>query len=59
MEYECHSLQLSKIHRDKTKAHHDVINKRRTRINVLTTIQKYMVIEQGQYTCHNLKEYSE
>jgi len=30
--HKCHSLQFSKIHRDKTKAHHNAINKRRTRI---------------------------
>jgi len=41
MEYKCDSLQLFIIHRDKTKAHHDVINKRKTRINILTAIQKY------------------
>jgi len=27
MEYKCHSLQLSKIFREKTKTHHDAINK--------------------------------
>jgi len=33
--YNYHLLQLSKIfEEEKTKAHHDVINKRRTRINV-------------------------
>jgi len=39
MEFKCHSLQSSKIHGDKTKAHHDTVNKRRIRINFLTVIQ--------------------
>jgi len=39
IEYKCHSLQLTNTYGDKTKAHHNVINKRRTKINVLTAIQ--------------------
>jgi len=37
MEYKCHPLQSSKILEEKTKAHHDVINK--TKCNSLTVDQ--------------------
>jgi len=32
MEHKCHSLKLTKTCGGKTKAHHNAINKRRTRI---------------------------
>jgi len=55
MEYKCHSSQLSKIHRDKTR-HITMSLTKEDKNKRFDSYPKYMLIEQVQYIGHKLKE---